>query len=256
MPMLYEKKGKVAIFTLNRPDALNAMDPETAIELGKLLLDFREDSNLWVGILTGSGQRAFCAGADIKKMLPYMKGIRGEAWRAPATICRGLELWKPMIAAINGAALGGGLELALACDIRIAAENATLGVPEVKLGLIPGWGGTQRLPRMIPSALAAEMLFTGNAISAAEAYRIGLVNKVVPPDKLMVAAMEMADKLCAPGPVAIRAAKEAMLKGSGMTLVDGLLLEAKLIDYLLSTEDFVEGSSAFIEKRKANFQGK
>lgn len=256
MSMLYEKKGKVAIFTLNRPDALNAMDPETAIELGKLLLDFREDSNLWVGILTGSGQRAFCAGADIKKMLPYMKGIRGEAWRAPATICRGLELWKPMIAAINGAALGGGLELALACDIRIAAENATLGVPEVKLGLIPGWGGTQRLPRMIPSALAAEMLFTGNAISAAEAYRIGLVNKVVPPDKLMAAAMEMADKLCAPGPVAVRAAKEAMLKGSGMTLVDGLLLEAKLIDYLLSTEDFVEGSSAFIEKRKANFQGK
>ncbi|TET87790.1 MAG: enoyl-CoA hydratase/isomerase family protein, partial [Dehalococcoidia bacterium] len=138
MALLYEKKGKVAYMTINRPRALNAVDPETLQELSQALLDFRDDAERWVAILTGVGERAFCVGADIKDMLPVLEEIRNEWWRIPPTVLRGLELWKPIIAAINGHALGGGLELALACDLRIAAENATFGVPEVTLGIIPG----------------------------------------------------------------------------------------------------------------------
>ncbi len=256
MAVDYRKEGKVAFFTLNRPEALNAIDIESLEQLSQALIDFKGDENLLVGIVTGTGERAFSVGADIRSVLPQFKENKGKPWSSPPTIFRGLDLWKPMIAAVNGYALGGGLEIALACDIRIAAENATFGMPEVTLGIIPGWGGTQRLPRIIPQAKAAEMLFTGKPIDAREAYRVGLVNKVVPPAELMSAAQEMAELICRPAPLAVRAAKQAMLLGADRSLEDGMALEKTLIDYLVTTEDFEEGSNAFLSKRKPDFKGK
>ena len=256
MAIDYEKEGRIAIFTINRPQAMNAMNMEAIRELHEAMVDFRDDPELWVGIITGVGEKAFCAGADVKDTLPFMKEHRGSPWAFPATPMSGLELWKPLIAAINGMALGGGLEIALACDIRIAAENARLGSPEVNLGLIPGWGGTQRLPRMLPWGKAAEILLVGRAIDAEEAYRIGLVNKVVPKDKLMPTAKEWAEVICQAGPLAVRAAKEAMIRGSSMTLDDGLRLENSLNVYLMGTDDFTEGTTAFVEKRKPTFKAR
>lgn len=256
MAVDYRKEGKVAIFTLNRPEALNAIDTESLEELSRALIDFKSDDNLLVGIITGTGERAFSVGADVRSVLPELKENKGKPWSGPPTIFRGLDLWKPLIAAVNGYALGGGLEIALACDVRIAAENATFGMPEVTLGIIPGWGGTQRLPRVIPQAKAAEMLFTGKPIDAQEAYRIGLVNKVVPPAQLMAAAREMAELICRPAPLAVRAAKQAMLLGADRSLEDGMDMEKTLIDYLVTTEDFEEGSKAFLSKRKPDFKGK
>jgi len=256
MALLYEKKGKIAYITINRPDALNALNPETYGELSEALIDFRDDENSWVVIITGAGEKAFCAGADLKEMLPVLEGLRNEWWRLPPTIMRGLELWKPVIAAINGFALGGGLELALACDFRIATEKAKLGLPEVTLGLIPGWGGTQRIARVLPKAKAAELLLMGQPIDAQEAYRIGLVNKVVPQSELLSAAEEWAQKLCEIPPLAVRAANEAMCKGLDMTLEEGLDLETKLEDFLFTTEDSKEGRAAWAEKRKPNLKAK
>jgi len=253
----YEKEGKIAIFTINRPEALNAINVQASRELHEAMIDFRDDPNLWVGIITGAGDKAFCAGADIKDMLPFMKEHLGNNQRAmPATPMRGLELWKPLIAAINGIALGGGLELALACDLRIASEKARLGLPEVTLGLIPGWGGTQRLPRMVPWCKAAELLLTGRPIDAQEAYRIGLVNMVVPPEAVMPTAKEWAEVICQAGPLAVRAAKEAMIRGSSLTLEDGLKLENALEAYVMSTEDYTEGTKAFLEKRRPAYKAK
>jgi len=253
----FNKEGKIAIFTINRPDALNSMNVQTAWELHEALVAFRDDDELWVGIITGAGDRAFCAGADIKDMLPFLqKNLPQRPWAMPATPMRGLELWKPLIAAINGLALGGGLEIALACDIRIASEKARLGVPEVTLGLLPGWGGTQRLPRMVPRCKAAEMLLTGKPIDAQEAYRIGLVNTVVPPEAIMSTAREWAETICQAGPLAVRAAKEAMIRGSSLTLEEGLKLENDLEAYLMSTKDFTEGTKAFTEKRKPDFKAR
>ena len=256
MALIYEKKGKVAYMTINRPQALNAIDPETFKELSDALVDFRQDGERLVAIITGAGDRAFCAGADIKTMLPFMKEMRGESWQIPPTIMRGLELWKPLIAAINGACLGGGLEVALACDFRIASEKAIFGVPEVRLGIIPGWGGSSRLPRFIPLGKAAEMLMTGESISAQEAYQLGLVNRVVPPEKLMPTCDEWAERLCSLPPLSVRAAKEMVIRGSELPLEDALRLEVKLGDFLITTEDFEEGTKAFFEKRKGIFKGR
>lgn len=256
MPIDYKKEGKIAIITLNRPEAYNAMDQETARELSQVLIDFKDDDSLWVGIITGAGMKAFSAGADVRKLLPELKRSKGQPWSDPPSILRGLNLWKPMIAAVNGVALGGGMELCLACDIRIAAENATFGLPEVTLGLIPAWGGTQRLPRMIPRAIAAEMLLTGRPINAQEAYRVGLVNKVVPQGELMSTAIQMANMICKPAPLSVRAAKQAMIQGTSMSLTEGLELEKTLCDFATSTEDFTEGCSAFLEKRPPNFKAK
>lgn len=257
MAIDYQKEDKIAIFTINRPEALNSIDVPTARELHQAMVDFRDDEGLWVGIITGAGDRAFCTGADIKDMLPFLKeNLAQHPWAMPATHMRGLELWKPLIAAINGMALGGGLEMALACDLRIASEKARFGSPEVNLGLIPGWGATQRLPRMIPAGKAAELLLMGKQIDAQEAYRIGLVNTVVPPEKVMPTAREWAEAICHAGPLAVRAAKQAMLRGSSLTLEDGLRLENALEAYVMSTEDFTEGTTAFLEKRKPDFKGK
>ncbi len=256
MAIDYIKEGKIAIFTLNRPEALNAVDPESAEELSRAFVDFKDDSDLWVGIITGAGVRAFSVGADIETMLPELKKFRGQPGAGPLNIMRELNLWKPMIAAINGAALGGGLEIALACDLRIASEKAIFGTPEVTLGLIPGWGGTQHLPRAIPLAKAAEILLTGRPISAQEAYRIGLVNKVVPLPELMPTAKQMAETLCLRAPLAVRAAKQAMIQGMDVSLEDGLELERTLNDFLVTTDDFDEGCKAFTKKRQPVFKGK
>jgi len=256
MSVDYNKEGKIAIFTINRPEAHNAISPEVFKGLSETMIDFMNDDGLWVGIITGAGERAFCAGADIKKTLPLLKELTGQPWAEPPVITRGLNLWKPMIAAVNGIAFGGGMELCLASDIRIAAENATFGLPEVTLGLIPAWGGTQRLPRVIPWAKAAEIIMTGRPIDAQEAYRIGLVNKVVPLSELMSTAKQMAEMICKAGPLAVRAAKQAMIQGSSLSLTEGLELEKALSDYLVNTEDFEEGRAAFQEKRKAQFKAR
>jgi len=254
MALLYEQEDKIVIITLNRPEAYNAFDPEQAAEFSEALIKFRDDPAAWVAIITGAGEKAFSAGADLKKLVPSAQA-QGTV-DTPPNIMRGLTIYKPLIAAINGLALGGGLETALACDIRIAAENATLGVPEVRWNLIPGWGGTQRLPRVIPWGLAAEMLFTGERISAQEAYRIGLVNRVVPLAELIPTAKELARQICENGPLSIRAAKEAMITGIEKPLTEALMLEKGLIDNLLKTEDAQEGPKAFMEKRKPVFKGK
>jgi enoyl-CoA hydratase/carnithine racemase len=256
MAVDYEKEGRIAIFTINRPEVRNALNMETMRELQKLMTDFRDDPDLWVGIVTGAGEVAFCGGADIKDTLPFMREHSRDVWSFPPSIMRGLEMWKPLIAAINGMALGGGLELALACDIRIAADSARLGTTEVNLGLIPGWGGTQRLPRVIPWCKAAELLLMGRPIDAEEAYRIGLVNKVVPQAEVMATAKEWAEVICKAAPLAVRSAKEAMLRGAAMTLEEGLKLESALVAYVMDTEDFAEGTRAFVEKRKPNYKGK
>lgn len=255
MTIDYKKEGKIAIFTLNRPP-VNAVNMEVVREFHEAMMGFRDDPDLWVGIITGAGEKAFSVGADIKDTLPFMKEHRDSPWEFPVSLWRGLEIWKPLIAAINGLAIGGGLEIALACDIRIASENARLGTPEVTLGLVPGWGATQRLPRMIPWCKAAEILLTGKLIDAQEAYRIGLVNEVVPPEEVMPQAMGWAEVICQAAPLAVRAAKEAMIRGYSLTLEDGLRLENSLNGYLFGTEDFAEGTTAFVEKRKPDYKTK
>ncbi|MFC1993051.1 enoyl-CoA hydratase/isomerase family protein [Chloroflexota bacterium] len=256
MAVDYITEGRVGIFTINRPEAMNALSIEAARELHDAMVKFRDDPDVWVGIVTGAGEKAFCGGADIKDTLPFLQEHRDSPWAFPALPMRGLDIWKPLIAAINGLALGGGLEIALACDIRVASENARLGTPEVALSVIPGWGGTQRLPRMIPWCKAAEIVLAGNIVNAQEAYRIGLVNEVVPAEELMPAAKKWAEVICQKGPLAVRAAKEAMVRGSEMTMEEGLRLEYSLFTGLLNTEDFVEGTKAFVEKRKPDFKAK
>ena len=225
-------------------------------QLHNAFIDFRDDDELLVGIITGTGDKAFSAGVDIKDYLPFVKRTTDKPWKRPAGIMRELDIWKPLIAACNGLTYGGGLELALACDMMIASENATFALPEVTVGLCPGGGGTQRLPRVIPRRIAAEMLFTGKPIDAQEAYRIGLVNKVVPRDELMTEAKKLAETICQAAPLAVRTAKEAMMRGLDMSLEEGLRLEDDFQRYIMSTKDFEEGITAFREKRKPKFEGK
>ncbi len=255
MAVDYVKEDKIAVFTLNRPEALNAIDVETAADLERAFKDFKDDDGLLVGIITGASIKAFSIGADVGLMLPKIKESKGQGMGL-FSLLDALNSVKPMIAAVNGAALGGGLEIALACDLRIASEHAIFGMPEVTLGLIPGWGGTQRLPRLIPRAKAAELLFTGRPILAQEAYRIGLINKVVPSSELMPAAKAMAEMICKRAPLAVRAAKQAMVQGVDLTLEAGLKLERKLNAVLVATEDFDEGCRAYLERRPPVFKGK
>ena len=263
MAILYEKKDKIGIITINRPEAMNAIDPETSEELRKAWVDFRDDPNLWVGILTGAGEKAFSAGADLKTMIPMLSKLstferreREEKFPGMGGITRGLNIWKPIIGAINGFCLAGGLEMALSCDLRVAAEHATFGLMEVSRGIIPGAGGTQRLPRMIPMAKAMEMILMAQRIDAQEALRLGLVNRVVPLADLMPTAMKMAEVISQNAPLAVRSAKEAIIRGLSMTLEEGLRLESVLQSYLLKTEDAIEGPKAFAEKRKPQYKAK
>lgn len=261
MPVvLYEKKDRIAYITLNRPEVLNAINQETLCALTEAWIEVRDDPDVWVAIVTGAGDRAFSAGADLKEMaLRWSKKEAGEPLQdisPPLTPMRGLEVYKPFIAAINGIATGGGLEIALACDIRIAAEHARFGQREVVQAIMPGWGGTQRLPRFIPFGIALEILITGDFISAEEAYRFGLVNRVVPAAELMPAAEALARRINENGPLAVRAIKEAAYKGVQMPLEDALRLESELFDKLILTEDAREGPLAFIQKRKPEYKAR
>lgn len=253
MPIEYVKEGHVATFTINNPEVMNALTPTQVAEWTDALIDFRDDKNMWVGIVTGAGDRAFCTGLNLRSA---GQTAGGEARPIPKeTLVRGLKLYKPLIAAINGYALGGGLEIALACDIRIASENAQLGLTEVTLGLLPGWGGTQRLPRLVPFSVAAEMMIMGRRVKAEEALAIRLVHEVVPLENLMEAARARAEKIAESAPLAVQGVKEAMLRGIEMSLADGLALESELGRRVNSSKDFAEGMKAFAEKRKPNYTG-
>jgi E-phenylitaconyl-CoA hydratase len=263
MPVKFETTERIAILTINRPLAMNALDAETLASLNKAWIDFRDNPDLWVAIITGAGGKAFCAGSDIKTLAKRYSGTTPEHRKAQAEtepglggITRNLEIWKPIIAAINGYCLAGGLEIALACDIRIASETATFGLTEVSRGIIPVAGGTQRLPKLIPMCKSLEMILTGDRIDAQEAYRIGLVNKVVPSDQLLPEAITLAQRICRNAPLAVRAAKEAVYRGVDLPLSEGLRLEHQLADPVFLSEDAKEGPRAFFEKRDPVFEGK
>jgi enoyl-CoA hydratase/carnithine racemase len=254
----YETKGRVAYVTINRPDRRNAIDPATSSELRDAFEAFKEDDDAWVAILTGSGDQAFSAGADLVAMSQaFAGGDGGPRWDVPfGGITRGFECWKPLIAAINGYCLAGGLELALACDIRIAAEHATFGLPEPKRAIIPGAGGTQRLPRAVPLAFAMELLMTGDRFDSETALRFGLVSRVVPAKKLMATAEEVAGRILECGPLAVRYIKESAMRGREMSLEDGLKLESQMSGKVFQSEDAREGPTAFAQKRKPEYKGR
>jgi enoyl-CoA hydratase len=251
-----ENRDGVLVITIDRPKVLNALNAQTVGEIGEAFEAARNDASVKAVILTGGGEKAFVAGADINE-LAKMTPISGkETAEKGQRIFRAIETFpKVVIAAVNGFALGGGCELALACHIRIASENAQIGLPEVTLGIIPGYGGTQRMARLLGKGKALELICTGDRVGAAEAEKIGLVNKVVPADQLMTTAEEMACKIASRGPLAVRAAIEAVQFGSEMPIEEGFLLEATLFGLLASTEDMKEGMGAFLEKRKAEFKG-
>ncbi len=254
----FERKGRLAYITINRPERRNAIDPETSRELFEAFTSFKDDADLWLAVMTGAGDQAFSAGADLVAMAQsFAGGGGGMRFDAPfAGITRSFECWKPIIAAINGYCLAGGLELALACDIRIAAEHATFGLPEPKRAIIPGAGGTQRLPRVVPMAFAMELLLSGERFDAQTALRFGLVSRVVPADRLMATVEDVAAKILECGPLAVRAIKEAALRGLEMPLVDGLKLESELVGRVFRTEDAREGPTAFAQKRKPEYKGR
>lgn len=255
--LLLDVKDNIAVVTLNRPDKLNALNAQTVNDLNSVFDEFKENEEVYVVVLTGSGEKAFVAGADIKE-LNKLDMIRAKefAEKGQAVLNKIEKFDKPVIAAINGFALGGGCELALACHIRLASDNAKFGQPEVNLGIIPGYGGTQRLARLINTGRAMEYILTADMISADEAYRIGLVNKVYPQNELLDKAIEMAKKITGKGQQAIRLAMKAVKAVDEMSLKEGQNLEASLFALCCGTEDFKEGTSAFLEKRKPEFKNK
>ena len=255
--LLVEKKNNIATVTINRPDKLNALNAQTMSELKSALADLKSDNETFVVIVTGSGEKAFVAGADIAE-LNKLDVITGKTFAENGQAVFNLieNLDKPVIAAVNGFALGGGCELALACHIRIASENAKFGQPEVNLGIIPGYGGTQRLTRLINSGRAIEYILTGDMIDANDALRIGLVNKVYPQAELMSKAMEMAKKITSKGQQAIRLSVKAVNMVDEVSGKEGLNYEASLFSLACGTEDFKEGTKAFLEKRKPEFKNK
>lgn len=252
-----ENKDGILIITIDRPKVLNALNAQTVDEIRQAFVAARDDDSVRVVILTGGGEKAFVAGADINE-LAQMTPITGKqvAERGQRTLSMIERFPKPVIGAINGFALGGGCEIALACHIRIASEKAQMGLPEVTLGIIPGYGGTQRMARLLGKGKALELILTGDRIGAVEAERIGLVNKVVPADQLMAAAEEMARRIASRAPLAVRAAIEAVMSGSEMPFEEGQFLEATLFGLLASTEDMKEGMAAFLEKRQSEFKNK
>jgi len=257
----YETRGRVAIVTINRPERMNAIDPQTSSEMNEAFTSFRDDDQLWVAILTGAGDRAFSAGNDLVAMSQAQQSGSASTsaayLRAPfGGITRNFQCSKPIIGAINGYCLAGGLEIALSCDIRIAAEHAQFGLPEVTRAIIPGAGGTQRLPRAIPLGLALELMLTGGRFDAAWALKYGLVNHVVPADQLMPKAMEIANAICENGPLAVRLVKEAVYAGLNSTLDEGLKFENDQSRKVLGSEDAREGPLAFAQKRKPNYKGR
>jgi enoyl-CoA hydratase len=254
--ILYEKKGAIAYVTLNRPKVLNALSHATWENLQAAFEDAREDETVRGVILTGAGDKAFIAGADISE-LAHVSAVEAERSSAYGQKVLNLieDLGKPVIAAINGFALGGGCETAMACTIRIASESAKFGQPEVKLGVIPGGGGTQRLPRLVGKGRALQLILSGEIVSAQEAYRIGLVNEVVPAAQLITRAEAILKQIFSNAPLAVKYSLEAVNKGLETSQAEGLSLEASLFGLCAGTEDKKEGTSAFLEKRKAQFKG-
>ncbi|MDD2468427.1 MAG: enoyl-CoA hydratase-related protein [Desulfobulbus sp.] len=254
--LLVEINEGVGVVTINRPHALNALNADTIQELFHAFTAMETNSKVKAVILTGAGSKAFVAGADIAEMLGLDPITAREFAFSGQKMLNTIEkLSKPVIAAVGGFALGGGCELAMACDIRLASENAKFGQPEINLGTLPGFAGSQRLPRLIGKGLAKELIFTGDIIDAKEAHRIGLVNKVVARDHLLAIAMEMAKKIAAKGALAVRFCKEAINKGLEMEIDKACAYEADLFALSFATEDRAEGMQAFLEKRTANFKG-
>lgn len=255
--LILEKQGNVAIVKINRPDKLNALNAATMEEIKQVFLSLRNDESVYVIILTGSGEKAFVAGADIKELNSLdMISAKAFAEKGQEIFYSVENMNKPVIAAVNGFALGGGCELALSCHIRLASDNAKFGQPEVNLGIIPGYGGTQRLTRLINSGRSAEMIFTGDLVDANEALRIGLVNHVYPQAELLPKAIEMANKIASKGQHAVHLALKAINIVDQMSDTEGQKYEASLFALCCGTDDFKEGTNAFLEKRKPNFTNK
>jgi dehydration protein DpgD len=250
----YEKRGRIAWVTIDRPGVMNALHPPANEELSRVWDDVAADADVWVAILTGAGDRAFSAGNDLKWTAQH--GVP----RMPKGGFGGLvardDLWKPIIAAVNGVALGGGLEIALACDVIIASETARLGLPEPRVGLMAAAGGVHRLPRHIPLKIAMGLMLTGRHLPAAEAARLGLVNEVVPPAQLLAAAERWANEICECSPLAVQASKQAALLGLGRPLVEAMSASYPAVQKLFGSEDVVEGPRAFAEKRKPIWRGR
>jgi enoyl-CoA hydratase len=267
LPLLYEKDGPVATFTLNRPHARNALTPELVCRLADAVRDFVEDPVLRVGIITGSGDKAFCSGGDLKTMLPLISGDRaaGDAWDRrvldepfvmAASSLRDYAIDKPLIAAINGACLAGGMEMVLGTDIRIAAEHASFGLPEVRRAVIPFAGSLARLPRQISYCQAMELLLVGDAVGAAEAHRIGLINHVLPAHEVMPKARELARRIAGNGPVAVQAVRRTVQQVSGLSLAQAFEIEDAAKRLVMASEDAREGPRAFAEKRDPRYVGR
>jgi enoyl-CoA hydratase len=255
--LLVDRDGAVAIVTLNRPRVLNALNTQTLDELRRAALELKQDDGVRAIIVTGAGDKAFVAGADINELAVLSPvGGREHALAGQHAFDVIENLGKPVIAAINGYALGGGCELAMACTLRLAADTAKLGQPEINLGIIPGYAGTQRLARLVGVGKAMEITLTGTPIAAAEAERIGLVNRVVPAAELMSEAKKLAAHLAAHAPIAVRYIIAAINKGAEMGFAEGAVFEATLFGLVASTEDMREGTRAFLEKRKAEFKGR
>ncbi len=257
--ILFEvRENGIAVLTVNRPKVLNALNQATLDEMNQALDEVATNENIKVLIVTGAGEKSFVAGADISEFELFKNAYQAEEMaRKGQRLTQKIEaLPKPVIMAVNGYALGGGCELAMAGDIRIASKNARFGQPEINLGIIPGYGGTQRLPRLVGQGMAKYLCMTGDQITAEEAWRIGLVEKVVEPDALMDEAFQLAEKLAAKPPIALHLIKKAIQEGTQMDLDNGLKMEAAYFGIVMDTEDRVEGTQAFLEKRPAKFTGK
>jgi enoyl-CoA hydratase len=254
--VLIEKKGAIAIITINRPDKLNALSPDVRVGLAMALEQIRLDDDVRVAIITGAGEKAFIAGADIAEF-KGKSGVEGYHYIQTGDIYSAIERFpKPVIAMINGFCLGGGCELAMACDIRIASDKAKLGQPETNLGLIPGGGGTQRLPRLVGQGHAMRLIYTGDIIGAEEAGKIGLVDEIVPHDELAERTEALAGRIAEKSPASLQATKESVRAAWQMPLDAGLRFEKQWFGLLFSTEDMQDGVAAFLEKRKPEFKGK
>lgn len=258
MKLIYEVKDKIAHITINRPEVMNAMDPEVYSLLSEAWIDVRDNPDIWVAVITGAGEKSFSAGMDLKASASRPPPEKASFFMTQKGMIlnRGLEVWKPIIAAVNGYCLAGGMTLLFATDIRIAAEHAVFEISEVKRGILPGNGGTQRALKQLPYAIAMEMLLMAKRLTAQEALSYGLINKVVPMEDLLSTADEYAQKLCEHGPLALRAIKELAVRSQSLPLEAGLRLESSFQSFLGSTEDAREGPRAFAEKRKPEYKGR